>query len=548
MPGVKAGLPQKRIYSTGKGLDVKRSNFSSGFVLVLASLVVTVSVAGQPGMPAIPQVSNEPLHQAAMAGNEAAVKKFIDEGANVNALDNAKLTPLVCAAMSGNVNICKLLLAAKADPNVPGAEMSPVAAAVMVGGMMGAMGATVPAMPGLPQHTEVVKILVDAGASVDANGPEGQTPLAMAVEAGAFAMVEVLLEKGANPNKAGLTATPLQAAEAKLRDMNRIVELMRAKGRAAMPPGAGPGRRSVLDRAALTARDVPALPPEGVTPPAGPTAADANEAIILAILADANNVLARARAIPEVNAPVMSVDAKARSEESGWRSRTTDNRATLVRAVERQFNEEMAVIKKIAAEEKATKTVSDINNLMAKRGKRYAAIYEEMRLARQTAAAENPTTGRGRGGNMGTGMTGRGNRGTMGGEAMAPAPVRPMPRRNAEANAGANDPSYDTQVQAWSSSNFEDKRDLLANVHELDLKELELLDDAARQEKAEKTSAAIEALMVLRQQRVTRIGAAMEKDDIRLQRQADRGITPGTRGGRGGMTGQQQQGMRGGRY
>ena len=148
---------------------------------------------------------------------------------------------------------------------------------------------------------------------------------------------------------------------------------------------------------------------------------------------------------------------------------------------------------------------------------------------------------------MGNTMTGRG-RGTMGGMPGEAAPPRPAPVRRGQdaANAGANDPAYDTQLQAWSGSNYADKRDLLATVHELDLKELELLDEAARGEKAEKTSLAIETLMVLRQQRITRIGAAMEKEDIRLQRQQN--TTTGTRGGRGGMPGQQQQGMRGGRY
>jgi hypothetical protein len=277
-------------------------------------------------------------------------------------------------------------------------------------------------------------------------------------------------------------------------------------------------------------------------------AVDANQAIIDAILADANGVLARVKAAPEVNAPVMGVDAKARTEESAWRSHTTDNRSTLVRAVERQFNEEMDVVKKIAESEKAKKTVSDINDLVAKRQKRYAAIYDEMRSARQTTAAESSGAGRGgRGTNMGGSMAGRG-RGSMGGmpgEGAAPAPRASSTRRNTEAKAPANDANYENQLQAWMSSNYTDKRDLLTAVHEVDLSELELLDEAARGEKAANTTLAIEGLMVLRDQRVARINAAMEKDDNRPQRQPA-STTSGGRGGRGGTTGSQGM-MRGGR-
>ena len=246
-----------------------------------------------------------------------------------------------------------------------------------------------------------------------------------------------------------------------------------------------------------------------------------------------------------------------RTEERAWQLRAPDNRATLVRTVEHQFNDEMVVVKKYAEEEKAAKTVKAIDGLTAKRQKRYAAIYDEMRAAKQTAAAQNPagmtTSGRGRGSAAG-GMTmrGRGMGNVMPNEGMpAQEPGRGAGlRRNQDPNQAA-DPEFENQRQAWSNSNFEDKRDLLKTVHETDLRELEVLDELARSEKAEKTSAAIEALMILRQQRVTRISAQIEREDARQQRLEQRtGTTPGAagRGGRGTMPGQQQGTMRGGRY
>jgi hypothetical protein len=456
----------------------------------------------------IAAMPKEPLHQAAILGDVDGVKKLIDAGAKVDALDGNQMTALVYAAGAGNVNMCKVLLDAKADPNGGG-------------------------------------------------GPV--TPLLVAVQTGSVGVVQLLLERGASAGSGVAGQATLTMAEAKAKDMAQIVDLLRAKSKMApaavaapvMPPAPTPapaGRRGMPGRAGGPRGGAPDAGAEPVTAQAIRTV-DANQAIIDAILADANGVLARVKAAPDVNAPVMGVDAKARTEESGWRSHTTDNRSTLVRTVERQFNDEMEVVKKIAESEKAKKTVSDINDLVAKRQKRYAAIYDEMRSVRQTATTESSGTGRGgRGANMGGSMAGRG-RGSMTGmpgEAATPAPRASSTRRNTDtAKAGANDASYDGQLQAWTSSNYADKRDLLNAVHELDLKELELLDETARGEKAASTTLAIEGLMVLRDQRVARVNAAMEKEDSRPQRQPA-STTTGGRGGRGSMTGGQGT-MRGGR-
>jgi hypothetical protein len=542
--------------------------------LVLSVLFVSICTAAQPPAPAgagaatlpdmaeMPGVPTEPLHKAVMMGDESTVKKLIDEGANVNALDKAKMTPLVYAANYGRVAICKLLLDAKADPNAPGAVMSPLMIAVRSECVMGSMRTPMGASP--TRYTDVVKMLLDAGAPADANtGMPGMSPLMTAVSAGSVSLVELLLEKGANPTK-GLTGqTPLDVAQAKAVEANRLVELLRAKAgpttAAAAPAAGGPAeRRGPMGMPRVPNRNPYGAAPEPVADPmAGqPGAPDANEAVILAILADANGVMARVTALPDVNTAVKAVDLKARSEESAWRQRTADNRATLVRAVERQFNDEMDVLHGLAEGEKAINTTKAVEILKAKRQVRYTAIAEEMRALRQTAVAENQAmgTGRGRGGNMAGGamMGGRGNRGMTGatGEGMmGEGARRGVARRPADPNRGAGDAEFDPQFQAWSSSNYDDKRELLAAVHELDLKELESLNVLAREEKAAKTQAAIEGLMVLRQARVTRIGVQMEKEDQRLQRLQDRtGGTTGTRGGRGGMTGTQQQGMRGGRY
>ena len=56
--------------------------------------------------------------QAAINGNEASVKKYIESGGNINAQNEFGATPLHIAANSGNLAIAKLLIAQEADLNL----------------------------------------------------------------------------------------------------------------------------------------------------------------------------------------------------------------------------------------------------------------------------------------------------------------------------------------------------------------------------------------------------------------------------------------------
>ena len=383
----------------------------------------------------------------------------------------------------------------------------------------------------------------------------GLTPMMLAVERGSVQFAGSLLGDRAQP---------------KARDQTQIAELLKA--------------RSATATATQTARPgpvgmppMPNMDPYPTQPAAAPQAlpTDANEAAaIRVLLSDPNAILAMLAALPDVNTPVKAVDEKARAEERAWQLRTTDNRSTLARTDEHQFSDEMAVVKKIADGEKASKTPEAIKELLAKRQKRYVAITEELRVQR-TASSTTTTQGTGRGRGRGTtgtstGMNrGRGTTGTTGtttrGRGTTVAPNEAMPatepaggpysatagrsgtaRRPQDVNQPGLDAETETQVQAWATATYEDKRELLKVVHEQDLKELMALDTVAMQENADKTSISIAALMVLRQQRVDRIGVQMAKEDQRLQNRPTTTTTGGnTRGGRG-TTGQQGT-MRGGR-
>ena len=98
-------------------------------------------------------------------------------------------SPLMMAALKGHTALVKKLIARGADVNKPG--WAPLHYAATNG------------------HVDVIALLVDAHAYVDAESPNKTTPLMMAAQYGSPAAVKALLEAGADPhlkNELGLTA------------------------------------------------------------------------------------------------------------------------------------------------------------------------------------------------------------------------------------------------------------------------------------------------------------------------------------------------------
>ena len=98
-------------------------------------------------------------------------------------------SPLMMAALRGYVEICANLIARDADVNKPG--WTPLHYAATGG------------------HLAVLRLLLDNHAYIDAESPNGSTPLMMAAMYSNAATVELLLKEGADPNlknELGLTA------------------------------------------------------------------------------------------------------------------------------------------------------------------------------------------------------------------------------------------------------------------------------------------------------------------------------------------------------
>ena len=126
-------------------------------LVAVASALLLASVATQAQAPAQADSKAEALSNAVRKGDAAAVKKLLDEGVDVNTKYRYNRTPISFAADRGHVEVVKVLLARGADVNVKD---------TFYGGTP-FLRAVNPAMERTPQHTEVVRLMLEHGGIPD---------------------------------------------------------------------------------------------------------------------------------------------------------------------------------------------------------------------------------------------------------------------------------------------------------------------------------------------------------------------------------------------
>jgi len=175
------------------------------------------------------------IHAAARAGNDEAVKEFLAAGADVNAKNNNGLTPLDVATRGKSTKTVEFL---RKKGGRSGSEDS-----ILVAAIMGNIEAVKQHLTGgtdvelkckscggtALSHTEskeVVKLLIDKGADVNARRNNGETPLH---HAATKEVAELLIANSANKNaKDDSGETHLHHAAKYGR--KEVVELLIAKG------------------------------------------------------------------------------------------------------------------------------------------------------------------------------------------------------------------------------------------------------------------------------------------------------------------------------
>jgi len=146
------------------------------FVLATAVIVLVSGAA---------RASDNPLVEAARAGDFEAVRDLIDSGADVNLAASDGSTALLWAAYQSHPEMAEALIAAGADTNLANNYgVTPLLEASRIG------------------DAAVIEVLIAGGANIELAHPEGTTPLMAASLTGRAGAVSTLLEHGADPNAA----------------------------------------------------------------------------------------------------------------------------------------------------------------------------------------------------------------------------------------------------------------------------------------------------------------------------------------------------------
>lgn len=180
------------------------------------------------------------LIEAAKNGDLQAVKKYISNGADINAVDTEGGNALAYAILEGHVEIVRFLMkhgAYVADDIINNARCLIACAGLGITDVMMMLlehGADVNAadggftalmcVAGLG-HTEIAKILIEHGADVNAKDDYGETALMFAAFNGKTEMARMLIEHGADiyATKYGKTASKI-AAEKGYRETANLIK------------------------------------------------------------------------------------------------------------------------------------------------------------------------------------------------------------------------------------------------------------------------------------------------------------------------------------
>ena len=174
------------------------------------------------------------IHEAASKGDIEEVRKFLAQGIKIDIRDESQNAPLHRAATFGQVEVAKFLLEQGANPNIQGmfgftplnctmgGRSAPSVKKELVILLLryhadpngSNFDGRVALMDSAELSLDICNLLIDAGANVNAQSRNGETPLLLAALRGQIEIVKLLLERGAKVDTADIDGyTPLRTAE-----------------------------------------------------------------------------------------------------------------------------------------------------------------------------------------------------------------------------------------------------------------------------------------------------------------------------------------------
>jgi len=421
-------------------------------------------------------------------------------------------------AVIGTRRQCCFRAGPKAEEGLePGVKMTPLVVAAM------------------NSRTAVCEFLVASGADLNAKDGQGRTALYFAVDRNNKELVELLVKKGADVNITtgrGENAFSLAKKKRNADGNTEIVDLLAKNGATDPVVQLGYGDEYY---------------DEGMLPGGAAPEVD--------LLADPDEITARIKTFDGLEQAIVDLAKKSATEMKYWGSSRSDNRSLLAKAVQDQVKAELGLVKKIAVEEKATKTTEAIDALVKQKQDRYTQVGRELRQQKREASQAQSsrggargggrTSGRSRGGRSSSGRQGSGGATAGGayddggayGSAAGNTARGGRPSRPAE----ELDRATQDEIRQWTQATMDNKADLAKTVYPQIHAEFAMIRRLAVEEEAKKTTAAIDGILLARQ---VRFDVYVKIADA-LKATATPGQNPRTAGRYGDQTSRATGGRRG---